>query len=279
MAIKLIAFDLDGTLLDGKKEIPPENMEALNKAAQAGIWLVPATGRIYTGIPAPLREAPWARYFITANGASTYDALEDREIAQAQLDVPSCLDLIAYLDGLPVIYDCYQDNWGFISASMLDKAGDYLQDPGILKMMYDLRTPVPNLAEYLREKGRPVQKLQAHFRDMELRSRELEEIPRRFPQTAVSSSLSWNIEINSVRATKGQALAQLCRLLDIDPADTITFGDGSNDLDMICISGHGVALGNAVEPLKAAAAWIAPSNENAGLAAGIRHFTAGQISW
>ena len=51
MPVKLIAFDLDGTLLDERKNIPEENMQALSAAAEAGTLLVPATGRIFTGIP------------------------------------------------------------------------------------------------------------------------------------------------------------------------------------------------------------------------------------
>ena len=51
MPVKLIAFDLDGTLLDERKNIPEENMQALLAAAEAGTLRVPATGRIFTGIP------------------------------------------------------------------------------------------------------------------------------------------------------------------------------------------------------------------------------------
>ena len=69
MPVKLIAFDLDGTLLDERKNIPEENMQALLAAAEAGTLLVPATGRIFTGIPETLRQLPGSRFFITINGA------------------------------------------------------------------------------------------------------------------------------------------------------------------------------------------------------------------
>ena len=88
----------------------------------------------------------------------------------------------------------------------------------------------------------------------------------------MSSSLPWNIEINSIQATKGKALKSLCAALDIDLKDTLAFGDGSNDLDMIRTAGVGVAMGNAVEELKQAADWVAPTNMENGVAAGIRRF-------
>lgn len=272
MPVRLIAFDLDGTLLDGRKNIPEENLRALRAAAAAGALLVPATGRIYTGVPELLRQLPVARYFITINGACAYDAVEDKNLYASELSVDCCLRLIAYMDRLPAIYDCYQDNWGYISRDMFEKAGDYIPDPGIMKMMRELRTPVDSLADTLRQKGRPVQKMQMHFQDMDERKRQLKLVAERFPETAVSSSLPWNIEINSAGATKGQALKALCSALDIDLGDVLAFGDGSNDLDMLRTAGIGVAMGNAVEEVKAAANWVAPSNEEAGVATGIWRF-------
>ena len=272
MPVRLIAFDLDGTLLDGRKNIPEENLRALRAAAAAGALLVPATGRIYTGVPELLRQLPGARYFITINGACAYDAVEGKNLYASELSVDCCLRLIAYMDRLPAIYDCYQDNWGYISRDMFEKAGDYIPDPGIMKMMRELRTPVDSLADTLRQKGRPVQKMQMHFQDMDERKRQLKLVAERFPETAVSSSLPWNIEINSAGATKGQALKALCSALDIDLGDVLAFGDGSNDLDMLRTAGIGVAMGNAVEEVKAAADWVAPSNEEAGVATGIWRF-------
>ena len=272
MPVKLIAFDLDGTLLDGRKNIPEENLRALQAAAEAGALLVPATGRIYTGIPETLRQLPGARYFITINGAYAYDAVEDRNLYASELSVDTCLRLIDYMDRLPVIYDCYQDNWGFISRNMFEVAGDYIPDPGIMKMMRELRTPVDNLAETLRQRGRPVQKMQMHFQDMAERDRQLKLVAERFPETAVSSSLPWNIEINSAGATKGLALQALCSALNIDLGDVLAFGDGTNDLDLVRTAGIGVAMGNGVEEVKAAADWIAPGNEESGVAAGIKKF-------
>ena len=73
MPVKLIAFDLDGTLFDDRKQLPQENIAALRAAGDAGIHLVPATGRILQGLPDQLLQLGLFRYFIFANGASVYD--------------------------------------------------------------------------------------------------------------------------------------------------------------------------------------------------------------
>ena len=80
MQYRLIAFDLDGTLLDGEKHIPPENLAALYAAAERGMHIVPATGRIYPGLPEELRKLPFLRWCITINGAYVYDAEEDSAV-------------------------------------------------------------------------------------------------------------------------------------------------------------------------------------------------------
>ena len=64
MNVKLIAFDLDGTLLDDDKHLPPENLAALQAAHMQGIFLVPATGRILKALPEELLAPGLFRYFI-----------------------------------------------------------------------------------------------------------------------------------------------------------------------------------------------------------------------
>ena len=69
MSVKLIAFDLDGTLLNDNKQLPAENLNAMRMAVEAGVQLVPATGRILRSLPAGFAELGLFRYCIFANGA------------------------------------------------------------------------------------------------------------------------------------------------------------------------------------------------------------------
>ena len=267
MSVKLIAFDLDGTFLDDKKNILPENIAALEKAAEKGVHIVPATGRIYKGIPEALRELPFMRWYITANGSYIYDAVEDRAAARAEIPAEQAVAFYEYADTLGVLYDCYQDNWGYMTEEMQRRAPEFVQDRGILDLVLRLRTPVPELRAYLREKGEPLQKLQLYFTDQALRRRLLRELPERWPALAFTTSLPVNIEINSAAANKGHALECLCAMLGIDPAETLAFGDGSNDISMLRAAGCGVATANAFEEVKAAADRVTGTNNEAGVAA------------
>ena len=271
MDIRLISFDLDGTFLDDRKGIPPANLRVLGEAAQRGVWIVPATGRIVAGLPEPLRTLPFMRYYITANGSYVYDAAEDRALARAEIPLARALEFYRFADSLDALYDCYQDNWGYMTAWMLEEAMRVIPDPGVRRLIADLRSPVPELKEYLLKKGTGVQKLQLYFTDPEQRRRELEALPGRFDDLSFSTSMPFNIEINAREATKGQALLSLCRHLGLDPAQTLALGDGTNDLDLLQLAGVGVAMGNGMEKAKAAADYVTSSIDEDGLFRAFRH--------
>ncbi len=266
MKYRLIAFDLDGTLLHDDKTVAQRSLRALYAAHEKGALIVPATGRIYKGVPAALRLQPFSRYFITINGAKVLDAETGDVLSRAEMPCELTLRLMEHMDALDVIYDCYQDDWGYVSRSMYERAGDYISDRGILELFYRSRTPVEDLKAYLRALGGSVQKAQMHFRDLRAKKKELEELPALFPELAVSSSVPSNIEINILRANKGEALCSLCAALGIPPEETLAFGDGTNDLSMIRAAGCGVAMGNADFAVKAAADAVCDDNEHDGLA-------------
>ena len=269
MSRKLIAFDLDGTLLDDEKRIPPENLRALEAAAARGWVPVPATGRIVRGIPEPVKRLPGLRYFIVSNGAGVYDAAEDRLLYRGDVPLELALRCYEYMDTLPVIYDCYQNESGWMTRSMYEACAPYFPtEPHMLEIVKRLRVPVDDLKETLRQRGEPLQKLQMFFKpeDLDERERQLRRIPELFPELVATTSVSNNIEINSVNAGKDKALLALAEHLGIRREDTVAFGDGTNDLAMLRAAGLGVAMANADPKVKATADEITGSNNDAGVA-------------
>ena len=270
--IKLIALDLDGTLLDSDKNLSYENAAALEKAAEQGIEIVPATGRFYLGMPEIIRKLPYVRYVISINGAQVYDVVNGRTVCGSEIPWERAVSVMERFDGIDVIYDCYQDGWGRITQRFYDTADRYAANIHSLEMIKNLRTPVPELKEYLKQQAHGVQKVQAFFKDMELRSEMLGKLPAEFPDLVVTTSIVNNIEVNSREATKGNALKKLAEHLGIPISQTMAFGDDLNDITMLKAAGIGVAMGNADAEVKRAADFITDDCNNSGVANAVKHF-------
>lgn len=270
--IRIIALDLDGTLLNSNKELSEDNLAALERAAQAGIEIVPTTGRFFGGMPEVIRNLPFIHYAITINGAEVADLRTGDVIYKAELPWKQAVDLLTLFDEYPVIYDCYQGNEAFMTASQKELVDTVVASPHYRKMIHELRQPVPELKALLTERKQGVQKVQFFTDQPDVRLMMLEELPVRFEDLCVSSSVSDNVEINQIHANKGEALLALAAHLGLDPEQTIAFGDGLNDLSMLKTAGVGVAMANACKEAKKLADWVAPSCDEDGVAAGIDRF-------
>ncbi len=274
--IRLIALDLDGTLLNTEKRLSDRSREALARAAAAGIEIVPTTGRFFDGIPEAVRTLPFLRYAITINGAAVFDVRRGENLTKAELPLERALEIMEAVEGLPVLVDCYQDNAGWMSRSMWERVADFVDLPHARKLVRETRRPVPDLKAMLRARGRSVQKLQLIVKDLDLRERLLRELPERFPHLSVTSSWENNVEINDADAHKGRALQSLAERLGLRPDQTMAFGDGLNDVTMLRAAGLGVAMGNACPEALAAANTVTADCDHDGVAAGIARFVFGE---
>ena len=143
--IRLIALDLDGTLLTTDKRLTERNRNALLRAWKEGIAIVPVTGRIFNGLPRSVLELPCLKYAILCNGASVYDVAGDRLLCRAEMPLAQALEIMSWLDEQPVIYDCYAEGRGFMTEAMWNQIDRYAWSPIVVDYMKSIRTPVPEL--------------------------------------------------------------------------------------------------------------------------------------
>lgn len=263
---KLIALDLDGTLLNSKKELTARTAAALEAAAARGIQIVPTTGRFFDGMPQIIRDLPYLRYAITINGAQVQDLIRGDIIYRGEIPLAQAVEIMTHLDTMPVIYDCYMDNWGWMTCSLQKKVAEYAPDAHYQDMLLRLRTPVDELKAFLMERNHDVQKIQFFTTNQELRRMALEQFETIFPGTKVSSSVVNNVEINNVRANKGDALRALSRYLGLEMEQVIAFGDGLNDVSMLQAAGKGVAMANSCAEAMEAADCLTSSCDEDGVA-------------
>lgn len=268
----IIALDLDGTLLNSNKELTHGNLAALEKAADAGYAIVPTTGRFYGGMPEVIKKLPFVRYAITINGAEAVDLHTGEVICKAEIPREQATQIMAYLDGFPVIYDCFQGNAAYMTAELKNQIDIMASSPHYRKMLHELRQSVPELKAFLRERDMDVQKIQFFTNQPQLRLELMEKLPQVFENIIVSSSVIDNVEINEKNAHKGAALLALSNHLGIPREKTFAFGDGLNDLTMLRDAGTGIAMENACEEAKQIAQAITASNDEDGVAQGIYQY-------
>lgn len=272
MNIKLVAFDLDGTLLRSDGSLREPQMAALERAVDAGYKVVPATGRSLAEIPDELMDLEGIRYVITANGASIMDMEEDREIF-ADLIPPAAGSKIfdALLErGIP--FQAYSEGVTFCDERyMLTMIRFY----GNLGEHYNQITErmrfVGSLPSYFKKSDRTIEKIYIHNLEGESRQ-EILRLVDGLDGIEKLTSNPVNLEINSATADKGAGLAQLCSGLGIPRENVMALGDGENDIGMIRFAGFSVAMGNAVPTLKKAASYVTVSNDDGGLEVAFRKF-------
>lgn len=269
--IKLIALDLDGTLLNENKDLSEENLRALEECIARGIYIVPATGRTVYGIPEPVKNIPGVRYAITINGGKVVDMEENNIISSSLMTPEQTIEIMEMAEKYPVMYDAYVEGRGVSEARFMNHLDDYGLSEGVQKIIKSTRQIYPNIIEEIRKGGRMVDKMCIFFTDKKLRE-EIRQLLNKRGDVLVSSSMGNNLEINGLGATKGGGLLNLAAHLGLSREETMAFGDGENDITMIKQAGLGVAMGNAAPFLKEIAGYITVSNEEDGVAAAIRKF-------
>ena len=275
MEIRLIAADMDGTLLDDEKGIPEENLRAFRACAAQGIEIVPATGRTMRGLPDELRNLPGVHYAILTNGAQVVD-LAKNDSCRIPVALAEKIMMMARTSSDEIMYDVYVGGIGYTMPEFYNDVYKYVSSEGLAELVRRTRDTVSDNIAYLKERGQDAEKINMFFRDMDARKRMREELSK-LPGILVSSSIPNNLEINAEGADKGGALLRLAARLGIARESTMGFGDGENDLSMIRMAGIGVAMENGHESVKEAADYITKTNNEAGVAKAICHFTGIQI--
>ena len=243
--IKIIALDMDGTLLDSQKNVSERNRRALTACAEKGIWVVPATGRAGHGIAPEIKALPGVRYAIATNGGVVTDLLEGRNLKTCAISNEQTLSILRRLDEYPAMYDPYIEGWAITQPEFIEHLDRYGLSPVMQRMVHATRRTVPNIIRYVEESKKEAEKINVFFGDMEEREklrRELEQIDGLF----ISSSLYNNLEINRKEATKGNAILWLAGYLGIPRESVMAFGDGGNDVKPEMAAESGTENGGSV---------------------------------
>ena len=272
--IKMIGLDLDGTLLNERKELLPYTKEVLRRALDKGVVVLTATGRPWMGIPEELRKFPWMHYALTSNGARILDIREGSVLIEQLLSRESAKKALEICGKYDTLQEVYYDGQGYASADKMAHVEKYHHNPNMWEYLRTTRIPVQDIFRLVDEEERGLDKVQALFADMNERRLAWDELSR-VDGLELVGSLGYNIEVNAAGVNKGTGLIELGKLLGIKREEIMACGDGDNDTVMLREVGFGVAMANAEDQVKAAADYITDSNDNEGAAKAIEKFVLG----
>lgn len=270
MKYKMIAIDMDETLLTTDKQVSQRSKEALRKAADAGIKLVVCTGRIFTSawVYADLigTKAP----IIASNGAYIREKDKDEVIYMKTLpkeDIYKAVKLIKEYGFYPFLFssDTVFGEKQIFSAKFYEKQNESLPEDKKVKIVItnDLEKVIEENYEIIL-KTVVVSQMDELERLNKLRKKMEGDI-----DVSIAASMVNNFEIMPRGISKGNGVKILGDIYGISPEETICIGDNENDISMIEYAGCGVAMGNAVDVLKSAANYITDTNDNDGVAKAI----------
>ena len=269
--IKMIGLDLDGTLLNTRKELTDYSKKVLQKAIDEGIIVLVATGRPYTGIPEELRNFPGMRYALTSNGARVLDTQEGELLIEELLPSEDAIRALKIFRKYDTMQEIYFDGQGYADEEKMVQIQRYHHNPHMWDYVRKSRIIVPDIIKLAEQRQLPMDKIQGLFADMSEREAAWKELEKD-QKLELVGSLKYNIEVNAAGVNKGKGLVKLGQLLGIKKEEIMACGDGDNDVTMLQEVGLGVAMANAEELVLRAADYVTESNDADGVAKAIERF-------
>lgn len=241
LEIKLIALDMDGTLLNEQGEISPGNRNAIKEAEAKGVPVVLSTGRSLLTCRDHAQSLELSSYLVTVNGSEIWSG--DGELVERNM-----VD-VEHIQWMHELAKKYQAKFWATATNNVwkNEMPEKLTDHMWLKFGFDdiKQDHVRNtILEQLQTKG----------------------------LFEISNSSPYNIEINPLGINKAKALERVSDLLGLTLNHVMSVGDSMNDIAMIKAAGLGVAMGNAQDIVKEAADWVTATNEEDGVAQAIREW-------
>ena len=279
---KLVAIDLDGTMLNQYGIITEKTKKAISKAQEKGFEVMIASGRAITSVKRFSKEINSNKYFISGNGAITYDIKNNKILYENILSKTKALKIIKICEENSIYYNVYTEN-GIIAKNLSYNTLYYYKDN--LTKPDENRTHiniVENVYDYFEQREEKILKImicdehKTVFNSIVRKLKELSEIEvlevshmsrKIIKQGTDEIALEYfYTEVSAKDVDKWNALEEIICLMNISKEEVVTIGDNANDLKMITNAGLGVAMGESAPYVKQSADIIAPTNDEDGVA-------------
>ena len=274
--VKLIAIDLDGTLLNDEMQISRRNIEAILTAKQKGIEVVVATGRANFDAGAIFKEVGFTPWIIATNGATIHRP--DGSLFQSiPLDKNRAIEMLSQLEKDQFYYETFVENKIYapqygekILFDELEKLSDSECDVNVMRRGIEIQfgqsgfTFIPSYQDLLDTKYEIYNILAISYNEEKLQNG-WDRFKGDSTITLVQSG-KYNFHLQHVQASKGNAIKMLAEELHIELADAAAIGDNHNDISMLQLVGRSAAMGNADQKVKEACDEVTLNHNDDGVA-------------
>ncbi len=263
---RLLALDLDGTLTNHQKQVSEKNKQYMRLAQQKGVDIILASGRPVIGIENVARALDLYQtggYILAYNGGQIIDCKTGKSLVERFIPMDyyhDICDVIHHFHAFPLTYNdvgviCEDD-----------------EDIYVKKEAYNNSVPIIKVPSLEAVVTKPVVKFMIVGEPAEL-SKAKEHLEQRYNGLLnLFFSEPYFMEVTPPGIEKASALADLLKILNVPRERLMACGDGLNDIPMLEYAGFSVAMANAYDETKKAADYIAPSNEEDGVAEAIERF-------
>lgn len=263
--VRLIAADMDGTLLDDHNKIPERNLRAISAAREKGIVFAIASGRFCENVYLELAEYGLRCPIIGSNGAQIVDE-NLRTIRENRMEKR------AGIETAEILLSLGNDFFIFATRMVCVSNGDRMHHSEVSQ-----RDQMRELGiTYYRGRDGVMRVVNDHVHKFFVcDNRPLEPVREALKQVGgIDLTQSWvnNIEIMPAGVDKGRGVSDLARILGIPMSQVMALGDEGNDIPMLTAAGYGVAMQNASEAAKSAARFITDTNDQCGFAKAVEEY-------
>ncbi|WP_449240965.1 Cof-type HAD-IIB family hydrolase [Desulfoscipio gibsoniae] len=262
---KLLAVDLDDTMLNSQLLVPEQSRQAVVRAREAGVRVTLATGRMFRSALPFAQELGVAEYLMTYQGALVKHAVTGDVLFHRPVPLDSALEVLELVNRYGYHINVYVDDTPYIARQT--KESELYTAISRIPM-----TEVGNLAAFLRERGQDPTKIVVVAREELIDSLLTEVRPRLGNKLHITKSKPNFLEFSHPLGNKGDALAAIAAHYGVAQGEVIAVGDGYNDLEMIDFAGLGVVVGNARPEIKEHADYVCRTNDECGVAEVVEKF-------
>ncbi len=269
MNYKLIALDMDGTLLNSVHEISDNTLSKIAAAFSIGKEIVLSTGRCLPELKKYFSLIPNLRYVICCNGALAYDVKEQKVIDSNPIPADKVAQILSAARDDEQVMVHFLSVDSIVEREKACKMAFYAM--GRHQEMFDqVTTKIDDIFQYFEASPRSVEKINLYASTPAIQKYYSEKL---IPcDLTIASAEGNSVELTAAGVSKASGLKMLCSSLHIPLSEVIAVGDSGNDIEMLQAAGLALAMENATDAVKAVSDVIVPDCDHDGCAFAIENY-------